>query len=126
MLQDNEPQYVDRIWLQGRIQSVPTIKQLSPRTKMTSFLLVTVEQWRDDDGKPKTRNNLLPIEVIGRDSEEAFARARPGLWVTIEGYVRSDIVKGQNVHRVRTFNIHIWEHNAEPAGPSIKDDPTPA
>jgi single-stranded DNA-binding protein len=101
--------HTNRIWLQGRVISTPVIRPLNPRTKATAFTIAMTESWRDDAGAIKQRQNTVIVEVIGRDAESVAARARVGSIVTLEGYLRSDELKGQHVLRVRTLSITVWE-----------------
>jgi single-stranded DNA-binding protein len=76
---------------------------------VTSFSLCVVESWVDETGKQKRRNNVVLIEVLGRDAETVASTARLGSWVTLEGYVRSEEARGQHVVKVRTLRIEVWE-----------------
>jgi len=67
-----------------------------------------VESWVNPDGETRARKNRVLVEVVGRDAERAAAEARLGCWVTIEGYIRSEQFKGQDLIKVRTLSIEIW------------------
>ena len=119
--------YANRTWQQGDVVSLPVMKQLSPRTKITSFSLAAVESWADDSGVLKERRNVFVIETLGRDAEYVYREARLGRMVTVDGYLRSDVVKGQNVIRIRTFHIHIWDYDHANRTPGSSDpDGAPA
>ncbi len=81
------------------------------------------ESWRNDDGEQRERKNRITVEVVGRDSAYA-AKGKLGSWVTLEGYIRSEQFKGQDLIKVRTFSITIWgepdgmEHVEAPEGTS--------
>ena len=100
--------YLNRVFLQGKVLSSPTLKDLSSRTKVTSFLLSTRESWTNEAGQSRERFNLIGVEVVGKDAETVAANAAPGSRVTLEGYIRTDEVKGVHVTKVRTLSIHIW------------------
>jgi len=95
--------------MQGRVWTAPILKSLNARTKVASFCLSLVESWSNDQGQPRERNNLPLIEVVGKDAERVFAEAKVGSWVTIEGYLRTEEIKGGHVTKVRTLNITIWD-----------------
>jgi len=82
---------------------------MNARTKVTSFQLSTVESWRSGDGSVRERKNRVQIEVVGRDAEKIFREIRLGSWVTLEGYVRSEQFKGQDLMKIRTLSIIPWE-----------------
>lgn len=114
------PPYINRTWLQGTVASTPTVNSLNPRTKLTSFQLCMVESWFNPDGELRTRKNRILVEVVGKDSERVAHEARLGSWVTLEGYIRSEQFKGQDLIKVRTLSVDIWEgthdvHEAEAA-----------
>ena len=100
--------YVNRAWFQGRVVSKPTIKSLNSQTKVTSFSLSMVESWDDSSGQHKERKNVVTIEVAGRDAERIAAEAGFGSWVTLEGYLRSEYIRGECVIKVRTLRIDVW------------------
>lgn len=99
--------------LQGQISSHPVTKPLNPRTNLTTFQLSMTESWFNSDGEPRDRKNKIPVEVVGRDAAMVAATAKLGSWVTIEGYIRSEQFKGQEILKVRTFTITVWEAPGE-------------
>lgn len=68
-----------------------------------------VESWLNGDGSHRERKNRIYIEVVGKDSAEIAAKAKIGSWVTLEGYIRSEQFKGQELTKVRTLAIEVWE-----------------
>ncbi len=102
------PPFVNRVHLQGVVSSHPILKSLSAQTNFTTFELVLVESW-DSNGDHRERKNRVTIEVVGRDSAMVLARAQVGSWVTLEGYIRSELSKGETLMKVRTLAITIWE-----------------
>jgi len=103
-----KPPYKNRVWLQGRVTSHPSVKSLSPRTKLTAFQLSMVEGWENASGESKERKNRIAIEVVGKDSARVAAELRIGSWVTLEGYIRSENFKGREFIKVRTLTIDVW------------------
>jgi len=99
--------YLNRSILQGKVVSTPTTKQLNPRTKITSFSLLTVESWLNDEGQPREHRNFVTVEVVGRDAER-ISKTPLNSYVTVEGYIRSDEIKGVHAVRVRTLTISVW------------------
>ncbi len=109
------PPYINRTWLQGTVASTPTVSSISAKTKLTSFQLAVVESWLNPDGELRSRKNRVLVEVVGKDSERVAQHAKLGSWVTLEGYIRSEQFKGQDLIKVRTLSIDIWEEAyAEP------------
>ena len=68
-----------------------------------------VESWLNGDGDLRERKNRIQIEVVGKDSAKIADIARLGSWVTLEGYIRSEQFKGQELIKVRTLAITVWE-----------------
>lgn len=85
------------------------MKALNPQTNVTTFVVSTTESWINGAGEAKERKNRITIEVVGRDSAHVSSVARVGSWVTIEGYIRSEQFKGQEIVKVRTLSITVWE-----------------
>jgi len=102
------PPYINRVWQQGRVTSTPTIKSISSRTKVTAFQISTVETWKTGDGTVKERKNRVQVEVVGRDAEKTYEEVKLGSWVTLEGYIRSEQFKGQDLMKLRTLSVHVW------------------
>jgi len=103
------PPYKNRVWLQGRVTSHPSVKSLSPKTKLTAFQISMVEGWANASGDARERKNKVAIEVVGKDSARVAATVKVGSWVTLEGYIRSENFKGREFTKVRTLTIDVWE-----------------
>jgi single-stranded DNA-binding protein len=116
-----EPPYTNRVWLQGRIFSTPTRKALNARTSITSFMLAMVESWDNASGETRERKNRVMVEVVGRDSKRVADEAKLGSWVTLEGYIRSELFKGQELVKVRTLVVNVWEGPDELPGKAVED-----
>lgn len=100
--------FMNRVWLQGRVATAPVLKDLTSTTKLTSFTLALIESWKNGDGKDRDRINSPLVEVVGRDAVRIAHEARIGAWITLEGYIRTEEVKGQHVTKVRTLTITVW------------------
>lgn len=85
------------------------MKSINSRTSVTAFQLSTVETWKTGDGTIKERKNRVQVEVVGRDAQKVYDQISLGSWVTLEGYVRSEQFKGQDLMKVRTLSIDVWE-----------------
>jgi len=72
-----------------------------------------IESWKNVTGEHRERNNTISVEVVGKDSAKVAREARLGSWATIEGYIRSEQVKGRDIKKVRTLTIQVWEKNDE-------------
>lgn len=68
-----------------------------------------VEAWVNDAQESRERHNRITVEVLGRDADRVAQEARLGSWVSLEGYLRSEVFKGENVVKVRTLSIQVWE-----------------
>ena len=75
---------------------------------MTYFQLSMIESWVNGEGQHRERKNRITIEVVGKDAERISREAKLGSFVTLEGYVRSENVKGQVLTKVRTLSIDVW------------------
>jgi single stranded DNA-binding protein len=104
-----KPPYINRVIQQGVVTTKPSVKSISSRTKVTAFQLSTVESWTTGTGETKERKNRIQVEIVGRDAEEAFEKIRLGSWVFIDGYIRSEVYKGQNLTKMRVFSYEVWE-----------------
>lgn len=104
-----EPPYTNIVHLQGKITSAPTVKALNQRTSLTAFQVSVIESWLNGDGSIRERKNRIHVEVVGKHSAKVAMVAKLGSWVTIEGYIRSEQFKGQNLTKVRTLAIEVWE-----------------
>lgn len=105
----NHPPFINRVHLQGQVSSHPVQKAMNARTNFTTFELSLVESWDNAEGERRERKNRVTIEVVGRDSDMVVEIAKVGAWVTLEGYIRSEIFKGDMHMKVRTLSIALWE-----------------
>ena len=78
---------------------------------MTSFTLSVLEKWESKSGEPRSHRSDIDIEVVGKQHEEVYENVRPGDWVQIDGYFRSEQFNGSTVITVRVFNIIYQEHH---------------
>ena len=105
---EQTPPHINRVHFQGEATSSPSIKSISERTKVTSFQLSMKEGWINGAGKHCERKNRITIEVVGRDAERISREVKMGSFVTLEGYMRSENLKGQVMTKVRTLSIDVW------------------
>jgi single-stranded DNA-binding protein len=103
-----EPPFINRVWLQGQISTHPSTKALNTQTNLTTFQVSSTESWRNAEGELKERKNRITVEVVGKDSARVATVAHVGSWVTIEGYLRSEQFKGQDLIKIRTLSINVW------------------
>lgn len=101
--------FINRVSLQGVISNHPSTKALTSTTMLTSFQLSVIESWRNAEQEYRERKNQITVEVVGRDSAYVAKAAKLGSWVTLEGYIRSEQSKGQDLVKVRTFTVTVWE-----------------
>lgn len=106
---ESTPPFVNRVHLQGVVSSRPVMKAMNDRTNFTTFELSMVESWVNSEGETRERKNRVTVEVVGRDSGKVIDLARLGSWVTLEGYIRSEIFKGEPLMKIRTLSIDVWE-----------------
>jgi hypothetical protein len=71
-----------------------------------------VESWENASGEYRERKNRVVVEVVGKDSSRIAELAHLGSFVTLEGYIRSELFKGAELMKVRTLSIDVWEWNA--------------
>tara|TARA_R110000751_G_scaffold305336_1_gene421700 strand:+ start:469 stop:843 length:375 start_codon:yes stop_codon:yes gene_type:complete len=99
---------VNRVHLEGRVGTHPASRRVSSSLQATTFRLVTAESWGDP---AKYHPNVMTIEVLGKDS----GRAREfsvGDWVTLDGYIRTEVRGPGEDIRIRTFSVKGFD----PAG----------
>ncbi len=102
---------VNRVHLEGRVGTRPAGRKVSSTLRATTFRLVTVESWRGPDG-PKYHPNVLTVEVLGKDSGRALEFS-VGDWVTLDGYIRTEVRgTGEDV-RIRTFSVKGFDPTGE-------------
>lgn len=101
--------YINKVWLNGVVHTQPRIRNISERTKATSFTMAIVEQWESRDGDQRNHRNEVVVEVLGRDAQAAFDNLNPGDWVSVDGYLRSDYYRGKSSLSVRVYNISYGE-----------------
>lgn len=109
--------YINKVWLGGVVQTHPRIRNISERTKLTSFSVSVLETWESRDGEARSHRNDVVVEVLGKDADEAYKRLAPGSQVYIDGYLRSEVFKGRQQIKVRVFNIAYME------GSDARDEP---
>lgn len=97
--------YINKIWLNGVVRTHPRIRKISEKTKLTSFAISVLEEWDSPSGQKRYHRNDVPVEVLGKEAERACENLRPGDWVSVDGYLRSETFKGKPQLRVRVFNI---------------------
>lgn len=96
--------FINKVWLSGQVHSQPRIRNISEKTKLTSFMMSVSETWLSRDGETKSHRNDILVEVLGREAESA-GRLMPGEWISVDGYLRSEQFKGRTVISVRVYNI---------------------
>ena len=102
---------VNRVHLEGRVGTQPASRMVSATLQATTFRLVTVESWGSPD-RPRYHPNVMTIEVLGKDSSRA-GEFSVGDWVTVDGYLRTEVRgQGEDV-RVRTFSVKGFDPSGE-------------
>ena len=102
---------VNRVHLEGRVGTHPASRMVSSSLQATTFRLVTVESWGSPD-HPRYHPNVLTIEILGKDSERA-REFKVGDWVTVDGYLRTEVRgPGEDV-RIRTFSVKGFDPTGE-------------
>lgn len=102
---------VNRVHLEGRVGTRPVSRKVSSSLAATTFRLVTVESWMGKDGL-KHHPNVVTIEVLGKDSERS-SRFSVGDWVTVDGFIRTDVRGAAEDIRIRTFSIKGFDPDGE-------------
>lgn len=97
--------WINKVWLSGNVRTHPKIRNISEKTKLTSFVISVLETWISPTGEEKFHRNDIPIEVLGKEAETA-SRLSPGDEVSIDGYIRSEQLHGRTEFKVRVFKIH--------------------
>lgn len=52
------------------------------------------------------------VDVVGKDAVRVAGEARLGSWVSLEGYIRSELLKGREFIKIRTFSIDVVEDSS--------------
>lgn len=103
--------YINKVWISGKVHTHPRIRNISERTKLTSFTVSVLETWESKDGETRSHRNEIQVEVLGREAEVAYQTLAPGSWVSVDGYMRSEVFKGRQQIKIRVYNIN---YNEEP------------
>lgn len=101
--------YINKVWLSGTVRTHPRIRNLSEKTKLTSFTISVLETWIGPNGEEKTHRNDILIDVVGKEAIRAYDTLKPGDVVSVDGYLRSEQFKGRTVISVRVYNINYGE-----------------
>ncbi len=101
--------YINKVWLSGVVRTHPKIRKISEKTRLTSFVVSIFEEWESPSGEKRNHRNDVPVEVLGREAEKVCEHLRPGDWVSVDGYLRSETFKGKPQLRIRVFNISYEE-----------------
>jgi|10_taG_2_1085330.scaffolds.fasta_scaffold78896_2 single-stranded DNA-binding protein len=105
---------VNRVHIIGKVATRPVLSAMSRSLKRSAFSVVMAESWTQrSTGERRHHLNIVDIEVLGQDAERA-SRARPGSWIAIDGYLRTEGQGGNRRTLVRTYSIQSWEENVEP------------
>lgn len=97
---------INRVWLEGVVKTHPKIRSMTEKTKVTAFIVSSLETWESPDGEPRSHRNDIPVEILGKDAEDASKIIKPGDKVKIDGYLRSDQYRGRSILKVRGYNIY--------------------
>jgi single stranded DNA-binding protein len=97
---------INKVWLSGVVVTQPVLTQLSGKTPLCIFSVQVNEQFKDKKGQAQIKPNILRIECLGRNAKMAYNRVRHGGRYTLDGYIRQDVMDGQDQVRVRLFAIY--------------------
>ena len=101
---------MNKVTLIGTAITTPTFLSLSSKTPMVVFTLRLKETWKRDN-KTQSRNNLVNIELAGKNSFKAKEIVKVGKRYHIEGMLRSDSING--IEKVRIRCMFIEEEDDE-------------
>lgn len=97
---------VNKVWVSGLVVSQPILTKLSQKTPFTSFTLKVNENFVDRSGTPQTKSNMIRIESLGKSAEITASKVQQGSRFSVDGYLRQDIVDGNEQVRVRSFAVY--------------------
>ena len=89
----------------GTIITEPTWFQLSVNKRALIFTIRSEEVFQKFDGSLSSHPNEMDVEVLGRSAEQYYNDLSTGMYCSIKGYIRTDIMNGTKKARIRTFKI---------------------
>ena len=101
------PRDFNHVILTGTATTAPAMLDLRSGTRACMFLLRNIERYRIRNDTPAERENVIPVEVFGRNVDHALREVRPGGRYIIPGYLRADEIQGVGRIRVRAYNIQV-------------------
>ena len=104
---------INKVWLSGLVVTRPLFTKLPSTTPVTSFLLQINEKFRDREKNVQFKQNLIPIESLGKNAESTADRVKEGSRFIVDGYLRQDLVGDRNTIRVRSFAIYPDESSED-------------
>ena len=91
--------------LTGTIASAPAWVPLSNSKRALVFTLQNNEHYQLSNGEAAVHQNSITVEVLGRNAEKYASEFVAGQRCQIVGYLRMDMMRGQERIRVRAFKI---------------------
>lgn len=73
--------------------------------KLLSFVLKNTERFDLADKTPATHENFFTFEVLGRNAELYLSMLVPGEYYQVDGYLRRDLINGEEKIRIRCYNV---------------------
>jgi single-stranded DNA-binding protein len=89
----------------GMALTRPTFAYLNSKTPMAIFTLKVRETWRDGEGRPQSRDNLLKMEALKKNAFWVKDNVKVGHRYYIDGYVRNDNLGDKEDFKIRILHI---------------------
>lgn len=97
---------INKVWLNGLVVTQPVLTKLGSRTPFTTFTLQVNEKFIDRNGVQQLKSNLIRVESLGKSAESTANRVKQGARFSVDGYLRQDVIDGQEQVRVRSFAVY--------------------
>jgi len=91
--------------LTGTIVTTPSWFPLSNNKRALIFTILSRESFKLSDGNRAHHDNLVTVEVLGRNADKYFDELKRDSRYQVVGYLRVDEIKGEVRTRIRAFRI---------------------
>lgn len=97
---------VNKVWVSGLAVTQPILTKLGGKTPFTTFTLQINERFKDREGNPCVKPNLIKIESLGKSAQMTVQKVKEGLRYVVDGYLRQDSGESGDYTRVRSFAVY--------------------
>lgn len=97
---------INKVWISGVAVTEPLLTILPTQTALASFTIQINEDYRDREGRDRTKANYVRVECLGKAAESVSKKVKKGGRCFVDGYIRQDTVEGRDMVAVRAFAVY--------------------